>query len=99
VPEPAASTVRNEKRRAKRRQLFIAATIAFEPNQVRPCSVHDVSETGARIETPRPESVPNRFTLLLTPHGFPRRECHVVWRREGLLGVTFEKHPMLPDRV
>ncbi len=83
---------------AKRRPLFIAATIAFDTNQVRPCAVHDVSETGARIETPRPEAVPDRFTLLLTPHGFPRRECQVVWRRNGLLGVTFDKQPAALDR-
>ena len=84
-------TVRTEKRRAKRQSLYLPATISVGADQGLACSVHDVSETGARIETARPEAVPDRFTLLLTPHGFPRRECRVVWRREGLLGVTFDK--------
>lgn len=89
VPDPLAPTIRNDKRQAKRRPLFITATIAFDANQALACAVHDVSETGARIETSQPEAVPDHFTLLLTPRGFPRRECRVVWRRDGFVGVTF----------
>lgn len=89
MPEPVAPTVRNDKRRAKRRPLCLAATLVAEPSHILACTVHDVSETGARIETGRPDAVPDRFTLLLTPNGFPRRDCRVVWRRDGFLGVTF----------
>ncbi|MBS0533562.1 MAG: PilZ domain-containing protein [Proteobacteria bacterium] len=92
-------TVRTEKRRAKRQSLYIAATISLGADQGLACSIHDVSETGARIATARPESVPDRFTLLLTRHGFPRRECRVVWRREGLLGVAFEKCPAVSEQT
>lgn len=93
------TSVRTEKRRAKRQPLYIAATIALGANRTLACALHDISETGARIETRRPEAVPDRFTLLLTPHGFPRRECRVVWRRQGLLGVTFEARPAVSDRL
>ena len=89
MPDPVAPTVRNDKRRAKRRPLFISATLVAEPGHIFACTVHDVSQTGARIEISRPDAVPDQFTLLLTPNGFPRRDCRVVWRREGFLGVTF----------
>ena len=89
MSDPVAPAVRKEKRQAIRRQLCLSASIVVEPGEVLACKLHDVSETGARIETSRPEAVPERFTLLLTPHGFPRRECRVVWRRDGFLGVTF----------
>ena len=95
MPDPVAPTVRNDKRQAKRRPLYISATLVADPDQILACTVHDVSETGARIETSRADAVPDRFTLLLTPMGFPRRECRVVWRREGFLGVTFGPRPAL----
>ena len=91
MPDQATPIVVTEKRGAKRQPLHLAATIALDSDQGLPCSVHDVSETGARIETSRPDAVPDRFTLLLTPHGFPRRPCRVVWRRGRFLGVTFDR--------
>lgn len=97
VPD-RTTIVRTEKRRAKRQPIFVSATIALQANQTQACMVHDISETGARIETARLEAVPDRFTLLLTPQGFPRRECRVVWRRDGFLGVTFAKRPAACDR-
>lgn len=63
------------------------------------CSIVDVSDTGARIETPQADAVPDRFDLILADNGKPRRDCRVVWRDGTLIGVTFENRPPLSTRV
>ncbi|MDO9412293.1 MAG: PilZ domain-containing protein [Pseudolabrys sp.] len=54
----------------------------------RTCMVTDISDGGARLysETDMPET----FTLSITGDGADiRRECRVVWRLGGEVGVAF----------
>jgi len=55
---------------------------------LRSCMVTNISETGARLysETEMPDS----FTLTMSgDDGDIRRDCRVVWRLGGELGVEF----------
>ncbi|HVX98526.1 MAG TPA: PilZ domain-containing protein [Pseudorhodoplanes sp.] len=49
----------------------------------------NVSAGGAKIETKSPEDIPEVFMLLLSVDGKVRRDCTVVWRGAGCLGVKF----------
>lgn len=54
----------------------------------RNCMVTDISASGARlyVET----DIPDSFTLSVSAEGADiRRECRVVWRLGGEVGVTF----------
>ncbi len=54
-----------------------------------PCTVRNISETGAALEINSPMWFPDRFTLGITSDGV-HKPCHVVWRREKRIGVAFE---------
>ena len=54
-----------------------------------PCTVLEVAQGGGRIRLEADAVVPDHFILLFTMAGTVRRECSVVWRREGYLGVAF----------
>ncbi len=54
----------------------------------RDCVVTDLSENGARLFSEI--EIPEQFTLSLFTDGHSvRRECRVVWRLGGELGVEF----------
>ena len=54
----------------------------------RDCMVTDISERGARLYSE--VEMPEQFTLTLTGEGEQLlRECRVVWRLGGELGVEF----------
>lgn len=52
-----------------------------------PCRVIDISTTGAKIDSPH-GALPDDFVLTV---GHARHVAHVVWRRQTLLGVEFQK--------
>jgi len=54
----------------------------------RDCMITDISELGARLFAEGVE-VPNQFHLLIVVGKEFRRECRVVWRLGGEIGVTF----------
>ncbi len=90
--------MRRDKRKSRRRIIHHTASILLEADQILPCSILDVSDTGARLEPAKPDSVPDYFGLLLSENGLPRRECRVVWREGPQIGVIFEKRPSLAER-
>jgi len=51
-----------------------------------------VSDTGARIVLDVNNELPDRFMLLLSHNGSPRRRCRVVWRNGASLGVEFSDY-------
>ena len=54
----------------------------------RDCMVTDISDRGARLYCD--VEMPEQFTLSLSSEGGPyMRECRVVWRLGGELGVEF----------
>ncbi|THD62533.1 MAG: PilZ domain-containing protein [Bradyrhizobium sp.] len=55
----------------------------------RPCTVRDMSATGARITVDDPNALPGRLRLAFTRDTRTGRNCAVVWRRGKSLGVKF----------
>ena len=58
---------------------------------VMPCSLRNVSETGAKLELNQEILLPRSFLLALTPDGNVRRLCEPVWQRATVAGVRFVK--------
>ena len=78
-----------ELRKKPRRQLRYRARILLsKKGQPRPCSIEDISESGARIVLQKAEELPKRFLLLLASRGGARL-CRAVWRDELMIGVEF----------
>jgi hypothetical protein len=70
--------------------VFIPAMIQIRDGMpLQSCTVLDVSPQGGRIRVETGVSIPNNFVLLFTKSGSVRRDCRVVWRQNGYLGVEF----------
>jgi hypothetical protein len=54
----------------------------------RDCMITDISKHGARLFVDGIE-VPDKFNLMIIGDKGLRRECRVVWRLGGEIGVTF----------
>jgi hypothetical protein len=52
------------------------------------CVIRNYSQDGCCIEVSSPETIPDRFKLLIKPE-LLKRSCKVVWRDVDKLGVTF----------
>jgi hypothetical protein len=74
-----------DRRRAPRLITYAHGEIIFADGSVVKCIVHNISETGAKIEVHAP--VPQTFDLMFNDRS--RRSCKLVWRRGMRLGVTF----------
>ena len=80
-----------EQRHGRRSRIFKAGTIEFSGNAI-PCTVRNLSASGAALEINSPLWFPDRFTLAIASDG-SRRACHIVWRNEKRIGVAFEQQP------
>jgi hypothetical protein len=82
---------RTDLRKKSRRQLHYRARIQTSAEgSLRPCSISDISEGGARIELEsEDEELPPRFVLLLSKRGEPQRNCRLIWRTGTTVGVKF----------
>ena len=78
-----------ERRKTPRRAINrVAQYFTGAGSLPRSCFITDVSETGARLYSEMP--MPDVFLLSLFVEGDEmRRECRVVWRLGGELGVEF----------
>ncbi len=81
----------NDKRKAERRPVRYTAWVALKGDQLHGCVLHDVSETGGRIDIDESEAIPDQFMLMLARNGKARRKCRVVWRKPRQIGVTFQQ--------
>jgi hypothetical protein len=81
-----------ERRAWKRIPINRMALLSFHGvSGVHPCTVHDVSATGACISAPY-HIFANEFELSFD--GFSRNFlCRVVWRKQTLCGVSFVSRP------
>jgi hypothetical protein len=81
-----------EERRRERRFTInrIAKYQADSGALPRDCMITDISKQGARLFADGSE-IPDQFHLLISGEGEngSRRECRVVWRLGGEIGVTF----------
>jgi PilZ domain-containing protein len=90
----AARPMSTDKRRSRRRPLQHEGRIKRSDGEPQiPCSVRDISATGARLAVEMPAAVPNQFILLLSRDGRTRRACAVVWRSAEEVGVEFRSQP------
>jgi hypothetical protein len=82
----------DEHRIAARRRVLKAGSISFGGAAI-DCTVRNISDTGAALEVVTPLFIPDRFKLIVPSDGL-NRPCHIVWRRERRIGVTFDdKNP------
>ena len=83
--EPAGS---DQKRQARRSRVFKAGTIEFAGHAI-PCTVRNLSASGAAIEVRTPLWFPDHFTLGIASDGL-HRACHIVWREGERIGLAFD---------
>jgi hypothetical protein len=87
-----------ERRRHKRYIINRVAKFQTDSGALpRDCLITDISQQGARLFAEGID-LPDQFHLLISGDGArgDRRECRVVWRLGGEIGVTFVG-PGIPD--
>lgn len=77
-----------ERRTTPRHRVLKAGTIEFG-GEALPCTVRNLSKSGARIEVNSPLWFPDHFVLGVASEGL-HKPCRVVWRLERRIGVAFE---------
>jgi PilZ domain len=80
-----------EQRKAVRRMISQPALMVREDGSIiGPCTLLDVSATGARLKTNPDVPPPPEFTLLLSKiNNAMRRHCKVAWQDDKYIGVRF----------
>ncbi len=85
----------SEKRVTPRRRVLKAGIIAFNNRHSSlPCTVRDVSDTGARLIVTGAVNAPDTFELLIELDGLEAR-CEVVSRKADEVRVRF----VMPPRI
>jgi len=82
----ATATKKREVRKSLRQPGWITLEGGFA---ARPCVVHNMSSTGAKITIDDPNMLPAKLRLAFTRDARTGRPCEVVWRRGKLVGVKF----------
>jgi PilZ domain len=77
-----------ERRVAPRKQVLMAATIEFAGDTIS-CVVCNMSISGAALDVPMSVGIPEKFMLVFKTGNAPI-PCHVVWREDKRIGVTFD---------
>jgi hypothetical protein len=77
-----------ETRGSPRLRTFKGGSILFGVAPAVDCVVRNLSDTGACLEISNAVGIPDDFTLLIKPE-LRKRDCHVVWRDAGRIGVKF----------
>jgi hypothetical protein len=77
-----------EHRVAPRHRVLKAATIEFGGGAI-DCTIRNMSNTGAALDVTSPVGIPQQFILVLPADGL-HMPCHVVWRKQKRIGVTFD---------
>ncbi|MEA2819389.1 MAG: hypothetical protein QOJ86_1393 [Bradyrhizobium sp.] len=81
-----AITQKREARKSVRQSGWITLDGGFA---ARPCTVLDLSSTGAKITVDDPQVVTAKARLAFSRDARAGRICQVVWRRGKTLGVKF----------
>jgi len=81
---------KQHKKRETRKSLQQSAWIVLEGGfAARPCTVIDLSDSGAKIRVDDPSSVNSKLKLSFSRDGRKGQSCEVVWRRANTLGLKF----------
>jgi hypothetical protein len=87
--------MKQEGRKSRRRIVRHPATIINSDKSVLgPCTMVDVSATGAKIILKSGDQVSDEFLLSLSKSGNVTRQCKVSWRKDGVIGVEFIIGPL-----
>jgi hypothetical protein len=78
-----------EKRKAVRRRVSRQAVIVRDGKPLCGCIVSDISVSGAKLSVRNSSDLPDTFMLVLSSNGDVRRDCRIVWRADGAVGVAF----------
>ena len=79
-----------EKRRASRQDVQWKGLIHdIHGSAIAQCIMTNVSASGAKLAIEAGINVPDWFVLALARNAAVRRECEVVWRKAGSVGVRF----------
>jgi PilZ domain len=77
----------DECRTDKRRRFYKSGKILLGNCKV-PCTVCNLSETGACLEVQTTYGIPATFEFILPKH--PSRICKVIWLGDTKIGVQFQ---------
>jgi hypothetical protein len=77
-----------ETRIAPRHRIAKPATIEVGGAKI-PCSIFDLSVTGAALDVSNLVHIPTNFMLVVKEDGL-RLQCHVVWRKQFRIVVAFQ---------
>jgi hypothetical protein len=84
-----------ETRVAPRRRVLKSGIIAFNDRySALPCTVRNLSATGAHLRAEGSINAPNTFELLIELDGF-EANCEVLWRKDKDIGVRFLSAPRM----
>ena len=78
----------DERRTTRKRTLLGGKVIYGDDNQVRDCTIRDLSETGAKITLPNGECIPTRV-YLMDRRTASAYEARVIWIKTPAFGLTF----------
>lgn len=82
-----------ERRRAHRRKLRIPSLIMDPVQKLSvPCTLVNLSDTGAGLQVNCDSELPERFILLIAGADALKRACICVRRKGGSIGVRFQRH-------
>lgn len=76
-----------EKRAAPRFKVLKGGAVAVEGGSI-PCTVRNLSSTGAAVDFAQHVELPATFTLVIERDRFTRR-CRPVWSNERRVGLAF----------
>jgi PilZ domain len=76
-----------EKRAAPRFKVLKGGTVAIDGGSI-PCTVRNLSSTGAAVDFTQAVDLPPTFTLVIERDHFARR-CRPVWRNQRRVGLAF----------
>ena len=78
-------------RRAPRERAFLAARISYSNGAMSaPCTVMQISATGAKLNIPAAMNLPDAFQIAITQKSVDCRAT-LVWRRGDVAGVAFQR--------
>ena len=92
MPNTGTNTNQADRRRLARHRILKGGLIAVAGHHTAiPCSVRDLTETGARLRLQDCAAlVPDRFELIIEIDGL-EAQCQVAWRKGAELGASFLK--------
>ena len=78
----------DERRNTRRARILKSGKIALSEKAPKiECAIRNISDTGACLQISTTFGIPTKFDLLI--EGGERRACHVEWRTDTRLGVSF----------